>query len=111
VQGKTLGTLGIIDPEPGAFDEAETKLLRELADNEACARILGYPSRQELLACPVSQLYETPQESSKVLAQLIRDGQLLDHERRLRRKGHRRRDRAPGRSRAGYGLPAQAVHS
>ena len=54
--------------------------------NDACARIFGYDSQAQMLATPVAQFFETPQELADVFALLQREGQLLNHERSYRRK-------------------------
>jgi two-component system sensor histidine kinase/response regulator len=59
---------------------------RFLDCNDAFARMLGYESREELLAQPVLSIYFDPAEREAYWAKLREDGSLSNHELCLRRK-------------------------
>jgi diguanylate cyclase (GGDEF)-like protein/PAS domain S-box-containing protein len=54
--------------------------------NDACASILGFASRSELMACEAKDLYFEPQERERFLEELRVRGFLANHELCLRRK-------------------------
>jgi len=59
---------------------------RILECNEAFARIFGYASREEILGGSAAQLYETAEARDEFVELLRREGHLLNHEARGRRK-------------------------
>src|SRR5207247_1535669 len=59
---------------------------RILDCNDACARIFGYASRDEILQQPVSAFYFDPGERDKLLQQLREQRSLTNLELRLRRR-------------------------
>ena len=59
---------------------------RILYANEAGVRMLGYPSRAELLATPVLELYAHPAQRDEMLAQLEQKGSIANREMALRRR-------------------------
>ena len=54
--------------------------------NQACARILGYASREELMASPATDHYFDPEDRNTFIAKLKKEKSLSNHERCLRRK-------------------------
>ncbi len=62
---------------------------RFLDCNDAMARILGYSSRQELIAMPAPELYQDPSQRESFIAALRRDRMLTSNEISLRRKDGR----------------------
>lgn len=54
--------------------------------NQACARILGYASREELIASPVADHYFDPEDWNAFVAKLKKEKSLSNYEYRLRRK-------------------------
>ena len=54
--------------------------------NEACARIMGYASRQELMASPVADHYFDPEDRNTFIAKLKKEKSLSNYEYCLRRK-------------------------
>ncbi len=54
--------------------------------NDACARIFGHVSRQELLGADIYSYYSAADERDSFLARLRNDGQLANSELRMRRK-------------------------
>ena len=54
--------------------------------NDACARIFGYTSREELLSRTASDFYHEPEARNGVLARLRESGFLVGQELRLRKK-------------------------
>ncbi|HEY4839481.1 MAG TPA: MHYT domain-containing protein [Candidatus Acidoferrales bacterium] len=54
--------------------------------NQACARILGYASREELMASPVDAHYFDPEDRNTFIAKLKKENSLSNYERCLRRK-------------------------
>ncbi len=54
--------------------------------NDACARILGFASRSELMACEARDLYFDPADRERFLEELRARGFLANHELCLRRK-------------------------
>jgi two-component system, sensor histidine kinase and response regulator len=62
---------------------------RILDCNDACARILGYASRDELLSSAAASSYSSPDDLSQFLSRLGAEKSLTNFERRLqRRDGH-----------------------
>ena len=59
---------------------------RFLDCNDAYARILGYPSREEIIAQPAQMVYFDPAERADYWAKLRERGTLSNYELRLRRK-------------------------
>jgi two-component system, sensor histidine kinase and response regulator len=59
---------------------------RILDCNDACARILGYASREELLANNVAASYSNPDDLSLFVSRLRAEGSLTNFERHLRRR-------------------------
>jgi two-component system, cell cycle sensor histidine kinase and response regulator CckA len=54
--------------------------------NQACARILGYSSREELMASPVADHYFDPEDRNTFIAKLKKEKSLSNYEHCLRRK-------------------------
>jgi PAS domain S-box-containing protein len=54
--------------------------------NQACARILGYASREELMASPVADHYFDPEDRNTFIAKLKKEKSLANYEHCLRRK-------------------------
>ena len=54
--------------------------------NQACARILGYASREELMASPIADHYFDPEDRNTFTAKLKKEKSLSNYERCLRRK-------------------------
>ncbi len=54
--------------------------------NQACAQILGYASREELMASPVADHYFDPEDRNTFIAKLKKEKSLANYERCLRRK-------------------------
>jgi two-component system cell cycle sensor histidine kinase/response regulator CckA len=54
--------------------------------NDACAKILGYSSRKELLASPVTNRCVRPEDQAAFIARLKKEKSLTNHEHCLRRK-------------------------
>ncbi len=54
--------------------------------NQACARILGYASREELMASPVADHYFDPEDRNTFTAKLKKEKSLANYEHCLRRK-------------------------
>ena len=54
--------------------------------NQACARILGYASREELMASPIADHYFDPEDRNTFIAKLKKEKSLSNYERCLRRK-------------------------
>jgi two-component system cell cycle sensor histidine kinase/response regulator CckA len=54
--------------------------------NQACARILGYVSCQELMASPIADRYFDPEDRNTFIAKLKKEKSLSNYEYRLRRK-------------------------
>ena len=59
---------------------------RVLGCNSTFARMLGYASREEVLACRAQQFYFSAEERDQFLKELRRAGSLVNAELRLRRK-------------------------
>jgi PAS domain S-box-containing protein len=59
---------------------------RILDCNEACARIFGFASREELMATPISERYAHPDDRKSFLAQLQAEQSVTNYEHCLRRK-------------------------
>jgi two-component system, sensor histidine kinase and response regulator len=57
--------------------------------NDACARIVGYASRDELLANPLASAYSTPDDLSQFISRLRTEKSLTNFERLLRRRDGR----------------------
>ncbi|HET7293463.1 MAG TPA: EAL domain-containing protein [Vicinamibacteria bacterium] len=62
---------------------------RILDCNDACARVLGYDSREDLLRASAVDLYFEPAEREAALEAIRERGSLTNHETRLRRKDGR----------------------
>jgi PAS domain S-box-containing protein len=62
---------------------------RILDSNDACARIFGYASRNELLANPVAAAYSSPDDLSVFISRLRAEKSLTNFERRLLRRDGR----------------------
>jgi two-component system cell cycle sensor histidine kinase/response regulator CckA len=54
--------------------------------NQACAGILGYASREELMASPIADHYFDPEDRNTFIAKLKKEKSLSNYEYRLRRK-------------------------
>ncbi len=54
--------------------------------NDTSLEMFGYPTRDELMALPVPQLYADPLERDEFLAVIAREGFVKEHPMRLRRK-------------------------
>jgi len=54
--------------------------------NQSCARILGYASREELMASPIADHYFDPEDRNTFVAKLKKEKSLTNYEHCLRRK-------------------------
>ena len=74
------------------FERSLAGILRTTLDgpildcNQACARILGYTSREELMASPVADHYFDPEDRNTFVAKLKKEKSLTNYEHCLRRK-------------------------
>ena len=59
---------------------------RLLECNDAYARVFGYDTVDEIRALPLAGLYYNPADRDVKIARLLREGRLMDHECRLRRR-------------------------
>jgi PAS domain S-box-containing protein len=59
---------------------------RLLDSNKACARIMGYASREELLRVPMVDLFADPADGPAALARLLQDKALINYDAVLKRK-------------------------
>jgi len=53
--------------------------------NETSLELFGYGSREELMAVPLQQLYEQPEDRDMILARIAREGHVREYPVRLRR--------------------------
>ena len=58
--------------------------------NQACAQILGYSSREELMASPVAEHYFDPEDRNTFIAKLKKEKSLSNYEHRLRARARAR---------------------
>jgi PAS domain S-box-containing protein len=74
------------------FERSQAGIIRSMLDgsildcNQSCARILGYASREELMASPTANHYFDPEDRNTFVAKLKKEKSLTNYERCLRRK-------------------------
>lgn len=54
--------------------------------NETSLEMFGYDNREDLMAVPLQQLYEQPEDRDKILAHIAREGHVREYPVRLRRR-------------------------